>query len=384
MEKAIRKKTVMQKVGVEKSEINSDVWKSYEALSDEELVERRLEELEDIFWESKNEFERYGCQKKQDFPIRVAQIVDSLLKTRRKLNYICNSLPRHMEHPYLQRAIDLKVMLENFCEKSIVKNLIFCSQLINAKLKDPNQHSSILESQNQDLQIQKEVHKINTTAISHYHHKFLGPTAAFKFSSTLSLNLKTPKPSLLLQTTTVFPYSSLTNLHILNYPCSLPIHQSLPSQIPTATISCAFSNTSPVANLPLLVKVLHRVTKEMEYSNFILPERSLKVLLSASRQVEILKFTACKMEHGPKVDLKRCLAKTSVKFLGLRGCGYASQSNWENQPEKFEGFIQAISESDLGQTLEDIDLMLSGVERPFVQKVLKERGLGGVRIIGKF
>jgi hypothetical protein len=73
---------------------------------------------------------------------------------------------------------------------------------------------------------------------------------------------------------------------------------------------------------------------------------------------------------------------SKLKSLELWGCGKKYDNNWEEHPERLEGLLAAIANSQIKHSLEKIYVINCGVSEEQVREMVDKHGFTNIDYIG--
>ncbi|CAI2379582.1 unnamed protein product [Moneuplotes crassus] len=139
------------------------------------------------------------------------------------------------------------------------------------------------------------------------------------------------------------------------------------------------------AYLSLIIKVSYKISHRMCLGELIMNELQLKRILFAYKHVKVLEFSGCIFSLPKVPDFTKCLEGTSIKEICLAYCERRDWNDWINEPQKFENLIKGLSNSDLKDSLQEIDFgYFCELKLDFLKEVLSKHGFGHVEVSGDF
>ncbi|CAI2379511.1 unnamed protein product [Moneuplotes crassus] len=212
----------------------------------------------------------------------------------------------------------------------------------------------------------------------------------FIWGKKLSLCIENIKDQSFLKTMRKIPYHHLEKINLLNVS-----HRSIKKikflleegiRINADSLVFEANNLSRVtAYLNLIIKISYKISHLICLEELIMNELQLKRILFAYKHVKVLQFSQCIFSLPKVPDFTKCLEGTSIKGICLANCEGRDYNDWINEPQKFENLIEGFSNSDLKDSLQEIDLWyFCELKLDFVKEVLSKHGFGHVEVLGNF
>ncbi|CAI2372290.1 unnamed protein product [Moneuplotes crassus] len=131
-----------------------------------------------------------------------------------------------------------------------------------------------------------------------------------------------------------------------------------------------------------IMRLGHRVLKEVFFSGLKLNRHQLKRLLVSFKHVQRFRVLLSKLCVPYVFDLSQALINTQIEKIHLRYCGDSESSYWENNPQGFINLIQSLATSDdLKLTLSEINISHCKISCDEAKQILQDNGLGSVQLI---
>ncbi|CAI2369636.1 unnamed protein product [Moneuplotes crassus] len=136
------------------------------------------------------------------------------------------------------------------------------------------------------------------------------------------------------------------------------VNRLLSDYFPSKVSRFCFKNSLPEGAITdywsSLESISSRSIHRLEITNFVIPSDLLGNIIDAFSQVAILMFLNCKIE-GEQIDIDTS-RKFKIKDLVFCFCGEKERSDWNNNPQNLQAIIEAISKSDLKNSLKTLRL----------------------------
>ncbi|CAI2372541.1 unnamed protein product [Moneuplotes crassus] len=131
-----------------------------------------------------------------------------------------------------------------------------------------------------------------------------------------------------------------------------------------------------------IMRLGHRVLKDVFFSRLKLNRHQLKRLLASFKHVKCFRILSCKLCVPYVFDLSKALINTQIAKINLSYCGDSDNCDWENNPQEFTYLIQSLATSvDLKLTLSEIKISHCEINRDEAQQILQDNDLGSVQVI---
>ena len=109
--------------------------------------------------------------------------------------------------------------------------------------------------------------------------------------------------------------------------------------------------------LKLGIKLISRSIKEFKIQNFFVRNRHLELIINSGSHLKTLGFYNCEIDLA---NMKLYSVKSySIERLNFLS-GTAESCKWDKEPEKFFPLLEAISTSNLKESLKILDLYKNG------------------------
>ncbi|CAI2372002.1 unnamed protein product [Moneuplotes crassus] len=132
-----------------------------------------------------------------------------------------------------------------------------------------------------------------------------------------------------------------------------------------------------------IMRLGHRVLKEVFFSCLLLNEHKIKRCLASFKHVKSFCVVSCKYSVPYVLDLSKALINTQIEKINLSYCGDSKNCDWKNNPQEFTYLIQSLATSvDLKLTLSEINIIHCKINRAEARQILQDNDLGSVQLIG--
>ncbi|CAI2364375.1 unnamed protein product [Moneuplotes crassus] len=115
--------------------------------------------------------------------------------------------------------------------------------------------------------------------------------------------------------------------------------------------------------------------------NFAATQSQTITLLSLFKTKKTLSLAGCRLDLSSPLNFNGALTGSTLERLNLSYCGSSDRGDWKNNPTHFENLVKGLaSEEDFRNSLRMIVVDNCGMEKRQIGDVLKEYGLGDVKI----
>ena len=134
-----------------------------------------------------------------------------------------------------------------------------------------------------------------------------------------------------------------------------------------------------------ILKAIKSVEKEIYFWCFELKEAELEQIIKSSSNWERLIFYYCDIHCSKKLDFGNS-DKRKIKFLSFAWCGNTSyeerKSDWIATPSCFKNIVEAISKSELKDSLQQVDIGYNNtLKKDKVQAMFNELGMSRISVV---
>ncbi|CAI2371414.1 unnamed protein product [Moneuplotes crassus] len=136
--------------------------------------------------------------------------------------------------------------------------------------------------------------------------------------------------------------------------------------------------------LPQICKASHLITEKIVLWRFSINASHLRKILATNKLKSTVEFERCKITLPTVPDLSACCRGAMIEALCFVGCGEETHSDWVNNLQDFENLIHGLWNSDLRESLKEINLTCCKLSQSHIDRIFKQYCFSHAEIIGNF